>query len=341
MKDDLIHTACALSIFALFSMNASAQDSALSIQNPAEPNEYKRSGQMTMSLSIPLSQPEQASSKDDKTPQVLSTKEQEIEELNAQISQMQALIKNLQISLKQVPDANSMVPATASAVPEIISAVPATISAVPATPAVSLAKGLQSKIWILLLAAAAILWLLKNKAARNRKIFEDVDEEARSHAGESSIKTPAYVENHSDAADSISNNIASGLSASLLHRKHAIDPAEVDSMIEEAELYAIHGHLNNAMEILNNIILQYPERIEVWLLLLSVFRGNARQFEVIARKFLQTLGRNDTWREVQEAGRSIDPDNPLYFDPDIPSPHIKPNKRRLLGNILGDMQTLS
>ena len=336
MKDDLIHTACALSIFTLFSMNATAQDSAPG--NPAEPNEYKRQGQMTMSLSIPLSQPEQASSKADKPPQVLSAKEQEVEALNAQISQMQALIKNLQTSLKQVPDANSSVPATASEVP--VSTVPASlmpVSAAPAIPAVSLKKGLQSKIWILLLAAATILWFLKNKAAKNRGVFEEVDEEARSHVGASSIKTPAYVENQNDAADLISKSI--GLPASLLHRKQTIKPAEVDSMIEEAELYAIHGHLNNAMEILNNIILQYPERIEVWLLLLSMFRGNARQFEVIARKFLQTFGRNDTWREVQEAGRSTAPENPLYFDPD--TPHIKPNRRRLLGNILVDMQALS
>ena len=329
MKDDLIQ--CALAIFALFSMNASAQDPAPG--NPTKQNEY--TGQMTMSLSIPFSQPEQAAQKDDKPPQVLSAKEQEIEALNAQISQMQALIKNLQTSLKQVPDASSAVPATVSAVP--VSAVSA--SAVPAMPAVSLAKGLQNKIWILLLAAAAILWLLKNKAAKNRGTFEDVDEEARLHVGSNSIKTPAYVENHSDAADSTHTGIASSLSASLLHRKQVIEPAEVDSMIEEAELYAIHGHLNNAMEILNNIILQYPERIEVWLLLLSIFRGNARQFEVIARKFLQTFGRNDTWREVQEAGRSTAPENPLYFDPD--TPHIKPNRRRLLGNILVDMQALS
>ncbi len=339
MEDDLIHTAYALSIFTLFSMNASAQDSAPG--NPAESNEYKRLGQMTMSLSIPLSPPEKAAPKDDKTPQMLSAKELEIEELNAQISQMQALIKNLQTSLKQAPDSNSAVPAAveASAVPANVSTVPATAFAVPSIPTVSLGKELQSKIWILLLAVAIILWLLKNKAVKNRGIFEDVDEEARSHAGANSIKTPAYVENQNVAADSTSKGITNDLSASLLHRKHVIKPAEVDSMIEEAELYAIHGHLNNAMEILNNIILQYPERIEVWLLLLSIFRGNAPQFEVIARKFLQTVGRNETWREVQEAGRSIDPENPLYFDPD--TPHIKPNRRRLLGNILVDMQALS
>ena len=324
MKDDLIHTACALSIFALFSMNASAQDPAPG--NPAKPNEYN--GQMTMSLSIPFSQPEQAAPKDNKTPQVLSAKEQEIEALNAQISQMQTLIKNLQTSLKQSPDASSAVPATVSAVP---------VSAVPAIPDVSLKKGLQSKIWILLLAAAVILWLLKNKATTNRGIFEDVDEEAWSHVGAISIKTPAYVENRSDAADSTSK----GLSASLLHRKQVIEPAEVDSMIEEAELYAIHGHLNNAMEILNNIILQYPERIEVWLLLLSIFRGNARQFEVIARKFLQTVGRNDAWREIQQVGCCIDPENPLYFDTDMQTPQVKAEKRRALGNILVDIQALS
>ncbi len=330
--------ACTLLLFALFSLNASAS----STQNPAESNAQKRNGQMTMTLSIPLSKEAQDSSKVEALPQALSAKEQEIEELNAQISQMQALIKNLQTSLK--PDANvkapassipaAVVPVTATSAPSAVSSIPPATSLMPETSAVS--PALKRAIWVLLpLVTALLFWYFRNRA--NRGVFDEEEVRSRADIGTISIKTPAYVENSGDD----STGISVGLPTSPLYRKHAIEPVEVDSMIEEAELYAIHGHLNNAMEILNNIILQYPERVEVWLLLLSIFRGNARQFEVIARKFLQTMGRNDTWREIQEAGRSMDPDNPLYLDPDAPATNKKPNKRRLLGNILVDMQALS
>ena len=76
-------------------------------------------------------------------------------------------------------------------------------------------------------------------------------------------------------------------------------------------------------------------------MLLSIFRGNTRQFEVIAKKFLKTVGRNDAWREIQQVGCCIDPENPLYFDPDIQSPQAKPEKRQALGSILVDIQALS
>jgi hypothetical protein len=332
-KNDLIRGAQALSFLSLISLYAPAAGAAPDTQSP---NESMRNGQMTMTLSIPLSKEDQTSSKVEALPQALSAKEQEIEELNAQISQMQALIKNLQTSLK--PDANdkapaSSVPAAASSVPASAQ-VPTAVSLMPEKSAAS--PALKKTIWVLLpLVAALLFWYLRNRA--NRGVFDEEEVRSRADIGTISIKTPAYVENSGDDSTGISGD----LPASLLHSKHAIEPAEVDSMIEEAELYAIHGHLNNAMEILNNIILQYPERVEVWLLLLSIFRGNARRFEIIARKFLQTMGRNDTWREIQEAGRSMDPDNPLYLDPDAPATNKKPNKRRLLGNMLVDMQALS
>ena len=119
-------------------------------------------------------------------------------------------------------------------------------------------------------------------------------------------------------------------------------------MIEEAELYAIHGRPNKAIEMLSDIILEYPEKVEAWLLLLSLFGNekNVRQFESIARKFLSNMGGNDAWKGICGVGRSIDPNNPLYFDAD--STHetnaeqsIKLNKRRLLGDILVDMNAIS
>jgi hypothetical protein len=127
-----------------------------------------------------------------------------------------------------------------------------------------------------------------------------------------------------------------------------VEVDEVDSLIEEAELYAVHGRADKAIEILNEIIIEHPEKVEVWLLLLSIFRSgrNAIQFETIAKKFLATIGHNDAWKDIQEIGRSIDPDNPLYFDIGIANPtesgiRVKPGKRRLLGDILVEINAIS
>ncbi len=122
---------------------------------------------------------------------------------------------------------------------------------------------------------------------------------------------------------------------------------DMHSMIEEAELYAIHGHPYKAIEILNGIILEQPRNVEVWLLLLSIFcnKNNVRQFELMARKFLATIQDDTAWRRVQEAGRRIDPDNALYFDPHTSTTLMESGsrliKRRLLGEILLDMGVIS
>ncbi len=345
MIGDLIRAA----LFMLLSQAVFASDAP---KSPAELKSHDYKGAMSMSLTPPPKSEQSAKAEDDSEATQLTAKESQINELNKQISEMQTLIKNLQVSLKQnadVPVAASAVPTqpvSAHAVPVIVP-----VSAVSASDgAVSYTDVLKSNSWlllVLLLAGGAIFWYRQGKVAQRRGIFEDSDPysvalaSADSQVGMQSIKTPAYVDNRNDqASETGSTRGVDVLPVSLLHGKHVIEPAEVDSMIEEAELYAIHGHLNNAMEILNNIILQYPSRVEVWLLLLSIFRSNTRQFEIIARKLLQIIGRNDTWRDVQEAGRSIDPNNPLYFDADSPEVRSKPNKRRLLGNILVEMQAI-
>ena len=105
IKGDMTLTLCALSLFAWFSANASAEDAAV------KPDIDNR---MTMSLTIPLSQPEQASP--EPAPKMLNAREQEIEDLNVKIAQMQAMIKNLQSSLPSSAPTAPMAPA--SSVPQ-------------------------------------------------------------------------------------------------------------------------------------------------------------------------------------------------------------------------------
>ncbi len=266
-------------LFACFSANASAQD------DQAKPDIGNR---MTMSVSIPLSQPEQASP--ETSQKALSSREQQIENLNAQIEQMQAVLKNLKSSLPSSAPA-----APASAVPKA----PVLPASPPAPHAEPFRMSTANTIW-LLAASAFTIWLSRKWATRNRTGKAESPPDIQ----QSPIRTPAARPVHGHFAGSITH-------------KHAIKADEVDSMIEEAELYAIHGHLNNAIELLRNITLQHPSRIEAWLLLLSIFRGNVREFEVNARRFLEAVGENDAWREIQEVGRGMDPENPLYSDPEI------------------------
>lgn len=123
--------------------------------------------------------------------------------------------------------------------------------------------------------------------------------------------------------------------------------SEVDSMIEEAELYAIYGRPNKTIEILNALTSEYPEKVEIWLLLLSIYRDKkfAKQFEAIASKFLLNHGDNEVWKDIQAVGHSIDPDNPNYSgaesNPEMNAALCIKPKRRLLGDILVDMKAIS
>lgn len=144
-------------------------------------------------------------------------------------------------------------------------------------------------------------------------------------------ETPSHVSHDSIVASSVNTN----------------EFVDFNAMIEEAEIYAIHGHPFKAIEILNSVIFYQPKNVEVWLQLLSIFcnKKNLKQFEKIAIKFHDTVDDKDAWKRVQEAGRSIDPDNNLYFDPNasgyIVYRNITIKNRRLLGEILFDMGAIS
>lgn len=125
-------------------------------------------------------------------------------------------------------------------------------------------------------------------------------------------------------------------------RVEILELSEIDLMIEDAEQYAIHGRLNKAIGMLNDIVRQYPTRTEVWLLLLSIYRNDksVHQFEATARRYLKVAANDDCWRLIQEAGRSIDPKNKLYFDSQG-QVFLGQEKQRLLGRALVDINAIS
>lgn len=133
------------------------------------------------------------------------------------------------------------------------------------------------------------------------------------------------------------------------HKKIEAQLPEVEMMMEEAELYAVHNRPDKAIEILRDIVRDHPLKTEAWLLLLSILSslGKAAEFEQAARNLSKYHKGSSSWKEVQALGRTLDQNNPLYIDetslaaaaissPDTPAP-----PRRLVGDILVDMGALS
>ena len=126
------------------------------------------------------------------------------------------------------------------------------------------------------------------------------------------------------------------------------DMNEVDSMLEEAELYANHGRPATAVKILQEVIKLHPSKAAAWLLLLSSYSslGKAVEFEETAGEFLKHHKNNPLWSSVQALGRTFDRNNSLYVDSkgSIFASHILSNatpSRRSVGDILIEMGALT
>ena len=344
-----------------------------------ESRDYKPFGKLSLTLSTSLSisksdpgTPGSLRESGDALQEELIAKEKTLNELNMQIAEMQAVIKTLQdrlgipANLPASGVAGSGVAVQSAEVGVVAEAGDATSKPEQIVPVVqqsgwSLKEAVKPLManWrmpalaliVLLLTIFGIVLYRKRKDEQKQGLFDDLGEvpvlptikEATPvevmPVGISSIKIPAYVQNNDE--------LVSPAVSSVVPSFDQTRNTEIDSMIEEAELFAIHGHQYKAIEILNDIILKYPAEVDAWLLLLSIYRNkkSAAQFESVARRFLGNNGSDGAWKTVQEAGRSIEPDNELYFDPDSAITEnlnqiIMP-KRRLLGDFLIEMNAIS
>ena len=91
---------------------------------------------------------------------------------------------------------------------------------------------------------------------------------------------------------------------------------EDDLLLEEAMLYASHGRPRKAVEMLLEIVKQYPSKTGAWSLLLSCYSSLAKaaEFEKTAREFLKHHEGSPLWRGIQALGRTLDKNNPMYAD---------------------------
>ena len=125
------------------------------------------------------------------------------------------------------------------------------------------------------------------------------------------------------------------------------DLNEDDTVLEEAELYAEHGHPDKAITLLKAEIAQHPDHAEAWVLLLSIFSslGKASEFEQTAQNFISNNKESASWSNIQALGRTLAPDNPLYISDDslgsVATPQAMPKKHRPIGDVLVEMGVLS
>ena len=127
------------------------------------------------------------------------------------------------------------------------------------------------------------------------------------------------------------------------------DPSskEEQTVLEEAELYAVYGHPDKAIRILLEFLVQLPKSENAWMLLLSIYSSNAQiaEFEKAARKFLSHNKNSPHWKTIQALGRTLDKDNELYREEShdlgalwLPS---KTTHTRPIGDILIELGYLS
>jgi tetratricopeptide (TPR) repeat protein len=122
---------------------------------------------------------------------------------------------------------------------------------------------------------------------------------------------------------------------------------EEQTVLEEAELYAVYGHPDKAIRILQEFLEQFPKSENAWMLLLSIYSSTAQadEFERTSRKFLSHNKNSPQWKIIQALGRTLDNDNELYQEEDtergalwLPS---NSTKQRPIGDILIDLGYLS
>jgi len=85
--------------------------------------------------------------------------------------------------------------------------------------------------------------------------------------------------------------------------------------VAEADVYLAYGRDLQAEEILKEALRANPERLAIRLKLLEVYgkRRDIKGFEQLAvQLYAETKGQGEDWLKVQELGRQVDPENPLY-----------------------------
>ncbi|MBI2311712.1 MAG: hypothetical protein HYU77_04320 [Betaproteobacteria bacterium] len=94
----------------------------------------------------------------------------------------------------------------------------------------------------------------------------------------------------------------------------AID--SVDGILEEAQLYVIHGHPDQAIGLLEDQIRSNRGEVRIWMLLFVILRsqGMKVEFEKLAKRFHNAIRDEELWENIQTLGNELEPENELYMN---------------------------
>ncbi|MBK9362511.1 MAG: LysM peptidoglycan-binding domain-containing protein [Rubrivivax sp.] len=116
---------------------------------------------------------------------------------------------------------------------------------------------------------------------------------------------------------------SSSTSSSMSYSLSQLDAIGDVDPVAEADVYLAYGRDLQAEEILKEAMRATPQRMAIRTKLLEVYakRRDTKGFELLASQVhALTRGEGDDWASVQEMGRQIDPDNPLYQPGGQPEP---------------------
>lgn len=100
---------------------------------------------------------------------------------------------------------------------------------------------------------------------------------------------------------------------------------EMDSVVEEADLYLIYGWTDKAVDLLQGYIEKHPQEIQPWIMLFDIYRsqGKKEAFDKLAHRFKENIDDEEQWHKVQALGHEFDPKNSLYFSAKQKSEEVK------------------
>ena len=134
-----------------------------------------------------------------------------------------------------------------------------------------------------------------------------------------------FAESGGQEVDTTSSDLTTGSTSTLYSPSQLDQTGDVDP-IAEADVYLAYGKDPQAEEILKEALIHHPEKVAIPAKLAEIYakRQDRAALEGAARQVhALTDGAGPDWERVQELGRGIDADNPLYQAgtplPDVPA----------------------
>ncbi|MFM2397327.1 MAG: hypothetical protein RLZZ144_577 [Pseudomonadota bacterium] len=113
-----------------------------------------------------------------------------------------------------------------------------------------------------------------------------------------------------------------------------VEASEADLLMEEAQLYAAHNRPQKAIEMLSELIEAYPEKMEVWLALLTNYAvlRDVASFAKLAHRLQLATPDEHTWALVQSLGRTLDPNNSLFQEVSLNMSRVATNEAPVIAS---------